>query len=77
MQVDDGNPIKKARVAAGLDQIELVQRIRAQGNAISLSTLRLAERGECSARTRRLVAVALGISSEQLRARSRRSAEAA
>jgi lambda repressor-like predicted transcriptional regulator len=61
MRLNDDNPIRRARIEAGLDQVALVQRIRSRGAAISLSTLRLAERGECTARTRRLVAAALGV----------------
>ena len=69
MPSSEDNPIRKARVAAGLDQVGLVQRIRARGEGISLSTIRLAERGECTARTRRLVAAALGLDPRDLKAR--------
>jgi hypothetical protein len=68
MRRTDDNPIRRARVAAGLDQVALVQRIRERlGEAISLSTIRLAERGECTSRTRRLVAAALGVDAAVLK----------
>jgi transcriptional regulator with XRE-family HTH domain len=61
MQPSSTNPIRLARDRAGLDQIAVALRAR-----ISLSTLRLAERGIASTRTRAAIARALGIDVDAL-----------
>ena len=55
------NPVRKARLAGGHDQVSLLHAIRQRGWKISLSTLRLAEQGVATPKTLAVIADALGV----------------
>jgi transcriptional regulator with XRE-family HTH domain len=57
------NPVQRARIRAGLTQIELAQHPQVR---LSPSTIRFAERGAATFRTLERIAAALGVPVEQL-----------
>lgn len=66
MRPTNDNPIRRARLERGLDQVALVHRIHEQGGKLSLSSLRLAERGVASPKTLQVIAAALSVDAAEL-----------